>query len=360
MVARRWLGGLLLCGAAAVLCVGAAEAGSLTASHGAPEYVGGKPLAVSVQIAYDAAPTAMGFRVFIPSGWKYLSAEGTDLPDIRPRAGAAGTLEFAWLRAPVSPASFSYTVEVPEGEDGQRQVRAEVEYRLEAGPIVERVVPDPLRVGPAVEAAPSLAVVPAGTDLGAVETGGGVAQAVLRLSNRGAVDLRVSRVALAGDPGFEVDATGGPSPCGRPEFVVVPGGGCGVAVAFRPSRVGPATATITIVSNDPQAPSLPVTLTAVGLQPPEEEESEGEVAEAEPGEEQRPQEVPVPEGETRDARDEKGRTAPASPDRKGSAGGTAGTPQGAPGASRSAAATPEGDRSAGTGGGGCFLEVLAR
>ena len=116
MGVRGALTGMVLCGAA-VLLVGRAEAGSLTASHGAPDYVGGKPLSITVQVAYDPAPTAMGLRVFVPSGWRYLSAEGADLPDIRPRAGAEGTLEFAWLRAPVSPASFSYTVEVPDGEE---------------------------------------------------------------------------------------------------------------------------------------------------------------------------------------------------------------------------------------------------
>jgi len=64
----------------------------------------------------DGAPlTAMGVEEFLPLGWSFDALVETEAaPDLAPKAGKAGYLEFVWFPLPGDSSSFTYVVEVTE------------------------------------------------------------------------------------------------------------------------------------------------------------------------------------------------------------------------------------------------------
>jgi len=78
---------------------------------------------VTVTITYTGEVNALGFKAFLPEGMSLTSVDAANAPDIKPKADAEGTLEFAWLTTPASPATFSYKV------SGDGDISGEVLYR---------------------------------------------------------------------------------------------------------------------------------------------------------------------------------------------------------------------------------------
>jgi len=122
---------------------------ALTATHNAPPYVAGGDVTVTNTIEYTFTEdlTALGITVDIPEGWTFVGVGGDDPPAIKPSSGATGPLEFSWITPPDSPISFTYTLHVPEGETGTKEISSEAEYRVGTGTSqYATFTPDPLEI----------------------------------------------------------------------------------------------------------------------------------------------------------------------------------------------------------------------
>ena len=64
----------------------------------------------TVTINYTGDLTALGIQVSLADGMTLASVDAANAPDIKPKAGAAGDLDFAYVTPPASPVTFSYTV----------------------------------------------------------------------------------------------------------------------------------------------------------------------------------------------------------------------------------------------------------
>ena len=104
-----------------------------------PATAGQVTLSVSINYASAAAPTAIGFTVDLPTGWSLVSMGGSNVPEIRPRSGDVGTLEFAYTSFPAGSAAFSLVVSHPAGLSGNQTIRGSGLYRT---PLRNLSVPD--------------------------------------------------------------------------------------------------------------------------------------------------------------------------------------------------------------------------
>lgn len=125
------------------------DADSLYAVHSAGNYKPGSDLAIANQITYDGNLTALGLVAELPDGWTFVSVEGTNTPDHYVFSGVTGTLEFVWVTPPASPIEFSYIVQVPEGETGDKSITARILHRFGmGGEVIESAQPDPITLTP--------------------------------------------------------------------------------------------------------------------------------------------------------------------------------------------------------------------
>jgi hypothetical protein len=103
----------------------------------ADDFVGGEEIVVRVTItaSSDTPLYALGLYETLPTDWTFegLSVEAGPQPDILPRQGATGVLEFGWV-SPVVPVTLIYALRIPPKESGARFLTGQVEYRLESGP----------------------------------------------------------------------------------------------------------------------------------------------------------------------------------------------------------------------------------
>ena len=107
-------------------------------------YVPGDTFRASINISYTCELDALGIQETIPDGWTFVSVECDDPPDVVPSVGATGTLEFAWINIPASPIDFCYTLQVQEGETGNKILSGEVLYRPQGGSELRVTIqPDP-------------------------------------------------------------------------------------------------------------------------------------------------------------------------------------------------------------------------
>ena len=75
--------------------------------------------------------TAMGYRLELPEGWSFQYVAGGHDPDIYPRENKTGIVEFAWINAPRSSASFSYVVKINSDADPDLPIFPQVLYRTD-------------------------------------------------------------------------------------------------------------------------------------------------------------------------------------------------------------------------------------
>jgi len=123
----------------------------LSASHNCVrEYVPGTNIAVTNQIVYSGAVSAVGMTVDLPDGWTYTSYAGAD-PPLDVKKLDSGDVEFYWTKVPVSPIDFIYTVSVPATATGQQAISAHVLYRRTAEQLNKTVLPDTLTLSKALE-----------------------------------------------------------------------------------------------------------------------------------------------------------------------------------------------------------------
>ena len=121
--------------------------GNVSGAHSTVGYLPGVLCTVSCTITFSGTtPSALGWAVTIPTGWTY--AGGNSEPGAKPSVGDQGTLEWTWSAVGTSPIQFAYSLNVPLGETGDRQIPAAVKVRYDDGPIQYAVTPDPLAIHP--------------------------------------------------------------------------------------------------------------------------------------------------------------------------------------------------------------------
>ena len=109
---------------------------------------------------------------------------------------------------------------------------------------------------------PSLKVLPADYDFGIVTNGNSVETLEVTIQNSGTANLSGSDIALSGleKDNFVLDLNGGTTPCGSGVVTLTPGSKCTVTVDFLPLGVGTFNADLTVLSNDPNAPTYSMNL----------------------------------------------------------------------------------------------------
>lgn len=118
----------------ASLTVGAATGSFATHAVVGPGYVPGGAVTISCTLGYVGTPGSLAWSVVLPAGWSYVSGAG-DLGAVTPRAGDTGTLGWAWTTLPPSPVRFTYTVNVPAGENVARTITASAIIRPQSDPV---------------------------------------------------------------------------------------------------------------------------------------------------------------------------------------------------------------------------------
>ena len=146
LIFRRFAFHILFLLAAAAVVVRAQTATMTSSASIYPATAGQVTLSVSINYASVAAPTALGFTIELPSGWALVSTSGTNVPEIRSRAGDVGTLEFAYASAPTGSASFTVVVSHPASMSGQQTIRGSGLYR---SPLRNLTVPEVVLVSEA-------------------------------------------------------------------------------------------------------------------------------------------------------------------------------------------------------------------
>ncbi len=109
---------------------------------------------------------------------------------------------------------------------------------------------------------PDISVTPMSYDFGNVFVGANKVFSSVVVQNNGLVDLTVSGVSISGSAEFKVNyttCTGASIP---------PGDSCIIDVLFKPQSAGQKSASLDITSNDPDTPTVSVSLTGTGVPPP--------------------------------------------------------------------------------------------
>ena len=126
---------------------GVPAGGAPTATHAlfGTGYSAGGTVTITNTITYTGTATSLGWQVLLPAGWSYVSGGGSE-GDVKPAAGTTDLLEWAWTNVPASPATFTYTLQVPAQSNGDQSLTALGIVRTGGSPFEIMATPDPLRV----------------------------------------------------------------------------------------------------------------------------------------------------------------------------------------------------------------------
>ena len=108
-------------------------------------YAPGATLTITNTLTYSGEATALGWSVLLPTGWSYVSGGGAE-GSVKPGVGATDLLEWAWSTLPASPATFTYTLNVPTSAAGDQQITALAIFRAGGAAAQITAKPDPLVV----------------------------------------------------------------------------------------------------------------------------------------------------------------------------------------------------------------------
>jgi hypothetical protein len=109
-----------------------------------------------------------------------------------------------------------------------------------------------------------IAVSPTNHDFGDIVQGNTSAALEVSISNMGDAALEVSAVTISDTTNYTLNTSGGADPCGATTFTIAAGGSCSVSITFSPQSTGDKNANLDINSNDPDEPSVQVTLQGTG------------------------------------------------------------------------------------------------
>jgi hypothetical protein len=108
-------------------------------------YASGGTVTISNTIVYGGSATQLRWQVLLPTGWALASSSGaTGATSSAP--GTLGMVEWVWTSVPASPITFTYTLDVPIGTDGDQPITALVTFGQNSVSGEILVKPDPLVV----------------------------------------------------------------------------------------------------------------------------------------------------------------------------------------------------------------------
>jgi len=124
--------------------------GGFVATHGLNVLGAGPSGTISVTntLEYPGAITGLGWSVLLPAGWSFSSDAG-NVGQTPPAVGRTDLIEWAWSGVASSPMSFTYTLNVPVGDTGEKTLVALCYLRGVPGTTGELPVlvkPDPLKI----------------------------------------------------------------------------------------------------------------------------------------------------------------------------------------------------------------------
>ncbi len=111
---------------------------------------------------------------------------------------------------------------------------------------------------------PNISMAPRNNNFGDVLTGNLSGPVEITISNTGSAELHFSGIVLSDTTNFTLDVNGGPNPCGRTSSTIPTGQNCTVSARFGPFSTGTFSSTLRVDSDDPDTPSLGVSLTGSG------------------------------------------------------------------------------------------------
>jgi hypothetical protein len=111
-------------------------------------YVAGNNVTILNTLAYTGTPSALDWQVLLPENWRFMGESGS-LAQTKPTVDATGLLTWEWTTLPPSPIVFAYTVSVPAGEAGTREIAALTNIQLTESTVRLLAHPDPLVLRPA-------------------------------------------------------------------------------------------------------------------------------------------------------------------------------------------------------------------
>ncbi len=94
-------------------------------------YTPGETITLTAQMDYGKADAVKALALIetLPAGWVFDGIVSGPNPAVVPPKGASGELNFVWIQIPEFPATLSYRITVPKGEEGKKQLRGAVIYR---------------------------------------------------------------------------------------------------------------------------------------------------------------------------------------------------------------------------------------
>jgi hypothetical protein len=122
----------------------------------------------------------------------------------------------------------------------------------------------PVRAGQ-VPSSGNLIVNPTTYDFSNVNVGSTSALQTVTISNTGTADLHISGIALSDTTNYTLNTNGGSGPCGSTTPTITPNSSCTVTATFSPSSTGQKDANLTVNSDDPDTPTLNVSLSGTGI-----------------------------------------------------------------------------------------------
>ncbi len=109
-----------------------------------PGYVAGGTVTLTNTLTYTGTASSVGWELILPAGWSY--ASGTGEGDVKPAAGAIGTLGWTWTTPPASPLIFTCTLNVPANMTGPASLTGSAIVRLGGAAETVAATPGPLQV----------------------------------------------------------------------------------------------------------------------------------------------------------------------------------------------------------------------
>jgi len=106
----------------------------------------------------------------------------------------------------------------------------------------------------------NILVSPSNHDFGTVAVGSTSVPVVVTIANTGTADLNITGMILSDSLSYSLSVNGGNSPCGDSVLIIPVGDRCTIAITFNPQSTGELTATFTVISNDPDTPTMVLNL----------------------------------------------------------------------------------------------------
>lgn len=133
-----FVGWLILAGSVTAFAANTAAVTSVTSTY----TPAGGTISFNVALGYTTSLSGLDLQLRTPSGWRFVSATGANVPQAIPSADDLGSfgLGFVYTSIPASPASFTFTLSYPAGMTGAKSItNIQVSFTDEATSVVSVV-----------------------------------------------------------------------------------------------------------------------------------------------------------------------------------------------------------------------------